>query len=176
MRVRVDVPGGRIHKSIPICPVSGSDSLNRTERRRKRMEIVAQYNSSDYLKKVVADETGTTFEEQSDIWIEQCRSRKRKPIKPSTLCNWHSILDNHVLPFIGNTHLLYVGNKVMKDFVVVLVGKNLSPQTTKNVTQVVKLVKASAVDENGDELYPTKWNHDFIDMPVIDERNRESLR
>jgi len=38
----------------------------------------------------------------------------------------------------------------------------------KNITQVVKLVKASAVDENGDELYPTKWNHEFIDMPVVD--------
>lgn len=27
---------------------------------------------------------------------------------------------------------------------------------------MVKLVKASAVDENGDELCPEKWNHDFI--------------
>jgi len=42
LRVRVDVPGAeRIPKSFPICPVSGPGSLNKTERRRKRMEIVA---------------------------------------------------------------------------------------------------------------------------------------
>jgi integrase len=170
VRVRVDVPGqGRIHKSIPICPVSGPDSLNKTERKRKRMEIVAEYNSEDFVKKVQAQENGTTFKTQSLVWIERCRARKRKPIKPSTLDNWQSILDNHVLPTLGNTPLQFVSNKAMKDFVEVLVGKRLSPQTIKNVTQVVKLVKASAVDENGDELYPTKWNHDFIDMPVVDE-------
>jgi hypothetical protein len=62
LRVRVDVPGAeRIPKSFPICPVSGPGSWNKTERRRKRMEIVAQYNSLDYLKKVVAEEAGTTF-------------------------------------------------------------------------------------------------------------------
>jgi hypothetical protein len=66
LRVRVDVPGqGRIQRSFPICPVSGPGSLNKTERKRKRMEIVAQYNSLDYLKKVVAEETGTTFKAQS---------------------------------------------------------------------------------------------------------------
>jgi integrase len=35
--------------------------------------------------------------------------------------------------------------------------------------QVAKLVKASAVDENGNELYPTKCNHEFIDLPEVDE-------
>jgi integrase len=170
VRVRVDVAGeGRIHKSIPICPVSGPDSLNKTERKRKRMEIVAEYNREDFVKKVEAQENGTTFKAQSLVWTERCRTRKRKPIKPSTLHNWQSILDNHVLPVLGTTPLSFVGNKAMKDLVEVLVGKGLSPQSIKNITQVVKLVKASAVDENGDELHPTKWNHDFIDMPVVDE-------
>ena len=50
-----------------------------------------------------------------------------------------------------------------------LVRKGLSPQAIKNVVQVVKLVKASAVDEKGNELYPTKWNPEFIDLPVVDE-------
>lgn len=170
VRVRVDVPGnGRVHKSIPICPVSGPDSLNKTERKRKRMAIVADYNSEDFVKKVEAQQNGTTFKAQSIVWIEQCRARKRKPVKPSTLDNWQSILDNHLLPFLGSTPLQFVGNKALKDLGEVLVGKGLSPQTIKNIAQVVKLVKASAIDENGDELYPTKWNHDFIDLPVVDE-------
>lgn len=34
------------------------------------------------------------------------------------------------------------------------------------------MVKASAIDEDGNELYPTKWNHDFIDMPQINPREQ----
>src|SRR5271156_3885548 len=57
----------------------------------------------------------------------------------------------------------------MKVLVAGLVRKGLRPQIVKNVVQVAKLVKASAVDENGNELYPTKWNHEFIDLPEVDE-------
>jgi integrase len=175
LRVRVDVPGeGRIQKSFPICPVSGPGSLNKTERKRKRMEIVAQYNSQDYLKKVVAHETGTTFKAQSILWLSNCQNRKRKPMKPVTLVNWESYLDNHILPFLGSQPIAEVNNASMKKLVEVLVRKGLAPQSIKNICLVVKLVKASAVDENGDELYPVKWNAEFIDAPVVDARKQNT--
>lgn len=50
-----------------------------------------------------------------------------------------------------------------------MVRKGLRPQIVKNVVQVARLVKASAVDENGNEMFPTKWNHEFIDLPEVDE-------
>lgn len=175
LRVRVDVPGGgRTQKSFPICPVSGPGSLNKTERKRKRMEIVAQYNSQDYLKKVVAQETGTTFKAQSILWMSNCKLRKRKPIKPVTLVNWQSYLDNHILDVLGNQPIAEVNNASMKKLVELLVGKKLSPASIKNICLVVKLVKASAVDENGDELYPMKWNADFIDAPIVDARTQNT--
>lgn len=175
LRVRVDVPGqGRIHKSFPICPVSGPGSLNKTERKRKRMEIVAQYNSLDYLKKVVAEETGTTFKAQSIQWMSNCKGRKRKPIKPVTLVNWQSYLDNHILTVLGNQPISEVNNASMKKLVEVLVGKGLSPASIKNICLVVKLVKANAVDANGDELYPMKWNAEFIDAPLVDARKQRT--
>jgi integrase len=113
--------------------------------------------------------TTATFREFAKPWVERCRTRKRRPIKPSTLCNWESILDNHLLPALGSTSLSSVDNRAMKFLVEGLVRKGLSPQTIKNVVQVAKLVKASAVDEDGNELYPTKWNHEFIDLPEVDE-------
>ena len=175
LRVRVDVPGeGRIQKSFPICPVSGPGSLNKTERKRKRMEIVAQYNSQDYLKKVEAHETGTTFKAQSILWMSNCQSRKRKPMKPVTLVNWQSYLDNHILPFLGSQPIAEVNNASMKKLVEVLVGKGVAPQAIKNICLVVKLVKANAMDENGDELYPMKWNAEFIDAPVVDARKQNT--
>jgi hypothetical protein len=32
---------------------------------------------------------------------------------------------------------------------------------------VVKLVVASAGDSDGDQIYPHKWNHDFIGLPIV---------
>ena len=113
--------------------------------------------------------TTQSFREAAPLWIDKCSKRKRKPMKLSTLRNWESILDNHVLPVLGDMLLSEVENGAMKTLVEKLTEKRLSPQTIKNITQVVKLVKASVVDQNGNELYPTKWNHAFIDMPVVDE-------
>ena len=37
--------------------------------------------------------------------------------------------------------------------------------------QIAKMVVASAVNDEGDQIYPRKWNHEFIDLPqVTDQR------
>jgi integrase len=38
--------------------------------------------------------------------------------------------------------------------------------------QVVKLVVASAVNEEGEQIYPRKWNHDFIQLPMVDREKQ----
>jgi integrase len=121
----------------------------------------------------VRPRTTATFAEFAKLWLEKCRTRKRKPIKPSTLLNWESILDNHVLPVLGSTPLSSVENPAVKILVEGLVRKGLSPQTIKNIVQVVKLTKASAKDENsGQQLYPTKWDHELIDLPEVDKKKQ----
>jgi integrase len=164
---------------------SYEDVFENGERRRKRVQrflgTLAELPTKRLAMRAMKDaldvvnglayrpRTTTTFREFATQWVEKCRTRKRRPIKPSTLCNWESILLNHLLPALGSTPLSSVDNRAMKVLVEGLVHKRLSPQTIKNVVQVAKLVKASAVDENGNELYPTKWNHEFIDLPEVDE-------
>jgi hypothetical protein len=46
-----------------------------------------------------------------------------------------------------------------------------SAKTVSNYAQVVKMVVASAIDENGEAIFPVKWNHDFIDLPEIADQN-----
>jgi integrase len=41
--------------------------------------------------------------------------------------------------------------------------------TIVNYTQVVKLVVASAVNENGDQIHPRVWNHEFVGVPIVDK-------
>lgn len=47
-----------------------------------------------------------------------------------------------------------VSNKVLRDLVTKMVAANLSPKTIVNYTQVVKLVVASMVNEDGDQIHP----------------------
>ena len=54
----------------------------------------------------------------------------------------------------------------------------LSPKTiSDNYVPVVKMLVASAVDEQGEEIYPRKWNNEFIDLPVVekDKQNTPSF-
>ena len=112
--------------------------------------------------------TTTTFRVFAKRWIEGCEQRKQRPIKSSVAHDWRSILRNHLNPLIGELPLSDVGNRTMRSVVERLAAKKLSPATIRNITLVIKLVKTSAIDDDGNELFPMKWNSRFIDMPIVD--------
>ena len=57
----------------------------------------------------------------------------------------------------------------MRSLVERLAKKRLAPTTIRNICLVVKLVVASAIDDDGNALFPMKWNRRFIDAPATDE-------
>jgi integrase len=141
-----------------------------------RTQQSVETQAADFLKDLnpikaagVLSKGVNTFKEQSEIWLGRCELRKRKPIKPATFKGWKSHLKVHILPKLQNVLLPDITNKTVRDFVATL---KLSPKSVRNVVQVIKMVKASAIDDDGNELYPTKWNHDFIDMPQVNPREQ----
>jgi integrase len=56
---------------------------------------------------------------------------------------------------------------VVRELVEKMSEAGLSAKTIVNYVQVVKLVVASVVDQEGEQIYPRKWNHDFIQLPVV---------
>ena len=62
----------------------------------------------------------------------------------------------------------------MRSLVAKMVEGGLSAKTIDTYSQVVKMVVASAVNDEGDEIYPRKWNHEFIDMPVVEEEKQNT--
>ena len=83
-----DIPGQekRMHVRERICPISGPGLLSKSERKRKAREIIqaSGADSAEYFKEVVKQETGVTFREQSEIWLQQSLTRKRKPIRATS--------------------------------------------------------------------------------------------
>jgi integrase len=129
----------------------------------------------EHFEKVVRSNYGITFREQAVTCLNQLKNRKRKPVAPSTVDNWESALANWLNPNIGDMPLDAVNNLAMKQLVARMVASGeLGPKSIGNYTQIVKAVVASAVNEEGEQLHPRKWNHEFIDMPVIDRKKQKT--
>jgi hypothetical protein len=171
VRFRIDIPGQfqRKQMSVKICPTSGPDLPTKSERERRKVEIVNSHgaNSVEHCNQVVALETGQTFGERAKKWLHQCMLRKRKPVKPGTIRGWESYLDKHLKPLIGDTPLGNVNNSTLKKVVTHLTEAGLSSKTIRNIVQTLTTVVASAVNEDGEEIYPRKWNYEFADVPVV---------
>jgi hypothetical protein len=81
-------------------------------------------------------------------------------------------LDKWILPNLGNRLLSEVGNGALRYFVEILSVAGLAPKTIINVVVVVKMVVASAVNEEGDKIYPRAWNHEFIHYRWSSKKSR----
>jgi integrase len=159
-----------------ICPIKGPGKLSKSERQRKAKEIIAASgaDSKEYFDKVVLSIHGITFREQAVIWLDRMKTRKRKPVAPSTVENWESHLEKWINPNIGDMPLDAVNNLAMKELVAKWVAsRKLGPKSIGNYAQIVKMVVASAVNEQGEQVHPRKWNHEFIDMPVIQKGDQK---
>lgn len=120
---------------------------------------------------------GATFRQQAERWIDSVSTRKRRPVKPATVYGWQHCLDKWILPNLGNKLLSEVRNGALRQFVEILSAAGLAPKTIVNVVTVAKLVLASAVDEEGDQLHPRVWNHEFIQLPLVvkEKQNRPTI-
>jgi integrase len=174
VRYWLDIAGqeARVHKSVRICPVTGPGAMTKPERERRAREIITQSGADTeaHLRKVEAANLGTTFRQQSEAWIRHVQDRKRKPVKPKTITSWKSHLV-WINPKVGNMPLSSVNNLALRDLVSQMTEAQFQPKTIWNYSQVVKMVVASAIGDDGEPMYPRKWNHEFIDLPdVTDQR------
>jgi hypothetical protein len=169
----MDVPGQekRGHMREKVCPISGPGSLSKSERQRLAREIVVASgaDTEEYFNKVVRKKgEGTIFREQAKRWFYHVQNRRRKPVALSTLDLWKGCLNKSINLNIGDLPLSEINNSSLKLLVAKMVEGGLSPKSIDTHAQVVKMVVASAVNDEGEEIYPRKWNHEFIDMPVVE--------
>jgi integrase len=161
----VDVPAGdRKQKTVSLGPCA-----TKTIARQRLREYIekAGVNSRELFREQTSP--ATTFKQQSEKWLEYVATRTRKPVKPATITAWQDALNAWVLPNIGDKLLADVSNNVLRELVCKMTAAELSAKTIVNYSQVVKLVVASAVDDNGEQVYPRKWNNDFCQIPIVEK-------
>ena len=166
----------RIHASERICPTDSKalGYLSKGERRRRANEIVDASGVND-AKQFVENHVGTTFREQAEWFLSHSVNRKRRPAKPATVTNWRCCVDKWLNPNVGELPLASVNNAVVKTLVAKMHAAKLSAQTMSTYANLVKLVVGSAIDDNGDQLFPRKWNNEFLDLPVIENQKQPTF-
>lgn len=113
-----------------------------------------------------------TFKAQGQIWLKSLASRKRNPLEQTTIDTRRYALDKWVYPFFEGKLLSDVNNLAVKDFVEHI--SNLAPATIRDYSNIVRAVVASAVNENGEQLFLRTWNEEFIDAPLVKQQKQPS--
>ena len=172
-----DIPGQekRIHASERVCLISRPGSLTKAARKTKALEIVMSsgVNSSQQFTQAT---NGVTFREQAESFLRQKTTSKRKPLKPATLCTWENCLAKWLNPNIGDIPLANINNAVMKQLIAKMAAAGLSAKTIVNYSGLVKLIVASAKSEEGEPLFPRKWDSEFIDLPIVRDQHQPTFK
>lgn len=113
-----------------------------------------------------------TFRSQYLIWIDGLKNRVCDPVAPSTLANFVSCAKT-ILSVIGPlTPLESFKNAAMRKFVLDVKRFDWSPATLAQHILIVKLIIASATDEEGEKLFPRVWDRRVINAPRV-ERSKQ---
>jgi integrase len=118
---------------------------------------------------------GITFGEQAAKFLAAVPLRTRRPVKNATLSSWESCVNKWLVPELGEIPLVSVGNGAAKTLIQKMTKTGLKAKSIRNHVQLLKTIVASAVDEEGNELYPRKWNSEFIELPFIREQKQPSF-
>lgn len=114
-----------------------------------------------------------TFADQCAVLIERLRTRKRDPLKESSITIYKSYAATWIIPYIGKTKLAEFTPAAMREFVTIL-SASLKPKTVNEIVSFTKQIVSSVRDDQGRPRYPVTFDSDFIDLPKIDPRQQKA--
>jgi integrase len=154
-----------------ICPTHGPALLTASARKLRARQLIEASGADkpETLQASIASVSGTTFRQQSNVWL---RSMRKRDIAPSTLRDWESCLSAWLLPTIGDLPLATTKRTVTQELIDKMVAGDLSPKSISNYFAVVKMVFASAVDEDGQEMHPRNWRKMSLVIPKVNKRQQ----
>jgi integrase len=160
-----------------LCPSCGPRLLTASARKLKAKEVIeaSGANKPEALRESIASVCGLTFRQQSDTWL---RSVRKRDVAPSTLNDWEGCLKTWLLPTtingtpFGDLPLSAIKRTVTQELIDKMVVGELSPKTTSNYFQVVRMVFSSCVDEDGQELHARNWKRMGLILPKVNKKEQ----
>jgi integrase len=145
-----------------------------------RTRTIAERAAAEKLEQLGINSTQTfieatstiTFKPQGENYLKALANRKRNPLEQTTIDTRRYALDKWMYPFFGDLPLAEINNKAMREFVEHI--SKLSAATIRDYTNIVKGVVGSAINEDGEQLFPRTWNEEYIDAPIIKHQRQPS--
>src|SRR5579863_1229882 len=169
--LRYTMEGG-IKRSVFLCAAKGEGKLSKAQIEKRKLELLKSAGLTGEMPEEM--KKGITFKDAGASWLKQCIARKRNPISSATAKGYSSYLAK-LDSLIGDLPLAQVTNKTTRSVIEALSAEELSAKTITEIISVVKYVVASVLDENGGQIYPRQWNHEFMDLPVIGKQNQPAF-
>lgn len=167
-----DSDGMRRHARARICPTNPRDPayLPVGARRQRAHEILTEVSKKTVTVQQTAN--GPTFEQQWLTFIHDAEHRAREPVKPKTATTWRSCANKWLIPELGRMPLALVDNATVKPLIAKMRAAGLGAKSQVNALALVKLLVASLVDDQGNQVHPRSWNHQFLDLPIVKRQRR----
>jgi integrase len=115
-----------------------------------------------------------TFAQSADIYIDRLKSRRKRPVKQSSLARFQAAVQlAETMPGFGSLPLTDVDSEHLRCLVDHL--ENKSPHTINVTLRVVKAVVSSATDSRGNPLVSRTWNSRHINIPAATNKKEKTL-
>lgn len=164
-----DVPGRpdsrRAVSALGIC-------RTRTIAERRAAETL-EHLGINSAQRFIEVTTSISFRKQGEFWLNSLANRKRNPLEQTTIDTRRYALDKWIYPFFEGRMLADINNRAVKDLVEKMATK-LSPASIRDYVNIVKGVVASAINDDGEQLFPRKWNEEYIDAPIVKDQRQPS--
>jgi integrase len=103
----------------------------------------------------------------SEAWLDHIATRKRRPVKQSSLATMRSWVNSRIVPALGSIEVRKIGVAVLREFIEELHTDQLSPKTQNEIAAVVKAIIGNCKNSEQEPLYPRQWNNEDLDLPVV---------
>jgi integrase len=114
------------------------------------------------------------LEQQAERYLKQATKRKRGPVGISTTAGYGSYIRKWIVPELGHLDLADVKPSTVRPLVEKMIEAGLSASTINITVGRIKAIVKSAVDEEGQPLYPRVWDNSFMDVPSIDKADQDA--
>lgn len=157
-----DLPGKQPQRVV----VALGNCRTRTIAERKCWEHIEKLgiNSTQHF---VEANSNLTFKQQGELWLRSLAKRKRNPVEQTTIDTRRYALDKWIYAQLGDLYLADLNNHALKELVERMAAESLSAATIRDYSNIAKSIVASAIDENGEQKFPRKWNDEYIDAPLV---------
>ncbi len=163
-----DVPGQETRRERHLAVGIHSTRTKAERAAAERLEQLGINSTQTFIEST----SDISFHDQGDIWLKSLATRKRNPLEQTTIDTRRYALDKWIYPFFEGRLLADINNRAMRDFVEHI--SSLAAATIRDYTCIVRSVVASAIDDNGEPIFPRKWNEEYIDAPPVKRQRQPS--